>query len=168
MALGKMCTRFLSMASHDLRNSLAIIRSGLDMLAEYYDRMSEEKREGKFGQIRASIHHMVELLDDILIIGRFEAHKLKFKPESLALVPFCTAILADMRVAIGEQHTIMFTPRGRYASVMINSKLLRHIIVTLISNAVKYSLPGSTVRFELQCDHATHIVLRVKDEGIGD
>lgn len=51
MDVSEMRMRFISMASHDLRNPLAIIRSGIDMLAEYQDRLSDEKKQKKFDQI---------------------------------------------------------------------------------------------------------------------
>jgi PAS domain S-box-containing protein len=161
-----MRTRFLSMATHDLRNPLAVIRSSIDMLAEYYDRMSPEKREAKLVQIQASISYMVELLDDILIIGRAETGRLSFNPEPIELESFCHSIVAEIQASIGTNHNFDFALTGKRLIRLMDPKLLRHILYNLLSNAVKYSPSHSTITFELESD-ATQTMFCIQDEGIG-
>jgi signal transduction histidine kinase len=164
--ISNMRMRFLSMASHDLRNPLAVIRSGVDMLADYYDRLSEEKKEKKFHQIRTSIAHMVELLDDVLTIGRVEAGKLTFTPELVDLEAFCRHLLNEIQTTIGSHHVFNFVLTGESESRISDPKLLRHILFNLLSNAVKYSSMDSEVTLELNY-YAEETVFRIRDRGIG-
>lgn len=166
MELGDMRMRFLSIASHDLRNPLAVIQSGIDMLEKYRGRMSEERKETKFKQIRTSITHMVELLDDVLIIGRAEAGKLTFNPKPVELETFCHNIVAEIQTSIGTEHEFDFRLTGTRVTRPVDPKLLRHILYNLLSNAVKYSPANSTITFALTFD-ADQTVFRIQDEGIG-
>ncbi len=166
MEVSDMRMRFLSMASHDLRNPLAVIRSGVDMLAEYHDRLSPEKKETKFRQIRVGIAHMVELLDDVLTIGQVEAGKLAFKPEHVELEVFCRNIVAEIHTSIGTDHTFDCAFTGECGNRHLDPKLLRHILYNLLSNAVKYSPDESTVTLTVDCD-ADRTVFCIQDEGIG-
>ena len=72
MELGELKSRYVSMAAHDLRTPLAVIKSSADLLAGYAGQMSDVQRETTFERLRAGITQMVELLDDILTIGRVE------------------------------------------------------------------------------------------------
>jgi PAS domain S-box-containing protein len=166
MEVSELRVRFLSMASHDLRTPLAVIQSGIDIVDQYGDRLSALQKRDRFHQMRASVTHMVDLLNDILTIGKIEAGKLEFDPEPLDLVQTCEDILSEVQMSIGSAHKFDFTVTGVCEMQMMDSKLIRHILTNLLSNATKYSPDGSTVTIELGCDDG-QIVLRVQDQGIG-
>ena len=166
MEVSELKIRFLSMASHDLRTPLAVIQSGVDIVEQYGDRLSTQQKQDRFQQMRDSISHMVDLLNDILIIGRIEAGKLEFDPEPLDLVKMCDDILNEVQMSIGPAHKFDFTLTGTCPKLMMDSKLIRHILNNLLSNATKYSPDGSTVTIEMGCDDS-QVVLRIQDQGIG-
>jgi two-component system, sensor histidine kinase and response regulator len=166
MELAEMRARFLAMASHDLRNPLAVIQSASDTLSRYSDRLSEEKKQERFLRIRRTIKQMIGLLDDVLTIAKAEAGKLEFHPEPLDLAALCEEIMVDFQTTIGSEHHFNVALNGVCSEVIMDSTLLYHILNNLLSNAIKYSPAGSTVTFELTCnDHET--VFRIQDEGIG-
>ena len=166
MELNEMRARFLAMASHDLRNPLAVIQATTDTLSGYGDRLSEDKKQDRFNRIRMSIKRMLELLDDVLTIAKTEARKLAFHPEPLDLAIFCEEILADFQMSLGSEHNFDVSLIGNDVDTIMDPKLLRHILNNLLSNAIKYSPEGSTVTFELTRDHRKTI-FRIQDEGIG-
>jgi signal transduction histidine kinase len=143
-----------------------VIQSGIDIVDQYGDRLSALQKRDRFHQMRASVTHMVDLLNDILTIGKIEAGKLEFDPEPLDLVQTCEDILSEVQMSIGSAHKFDFTVTGVCEMQMMDSKLIRHILTNLLSNATKYSPDGSTVTIELGCDDG-QIVLRVQDQGIG-
>jgi two-component system, sensor histidine kinase and response regulator len=166
MQLNEMRARFLAMASHDLRNPLAVIQSATDTLSHYSDRLSEDKKQARFDQIRKSIKQMLELLDDVLTIAKTEAGALEFNPEPIDLTTFCTELVNDFQASLGSEHHFAVSVNGACSGAIMDPKLLRHILSNLLSNAIKYSPEGRTVTFELTCsDHET--VFRIQDEGIG-
>lgn len=166
MEINEMRSRFVSMASHDLRTPLAVIQSNTDVLKRYGDRLTESRKHEKLDQIHLTIQRMVELLDDILLIGRAEAGKLEFNPEQVELETFCCDILVELQTSIGIAHTFDFTVAGEGKPVRLDPKLLRHILYNLLSNAIKYSPEGSTVSFALRFEQE-QVAITVSDEGIG-
>ncbi len=166
MELSEIKTRYVSMAAHDLRNPLAVIQSAANLIQQYGDRLTGEKIEEKFDHIRTSIKVMVDMLDDILTLGKVESGKLTFNPVPLDVVAFCHNIATEMSQAAGTASLIGFSSQGDCSSVLIDDKLLRHILGNLLSNAIKYSPHDRPVTFTLHCK-PDQITFRVQDQGIG-
>jgi signal transduction histidine kinase len=166
MELGELKSRFIATTSHEFRTPLAIIQSSTDVLVRYAERLSVEQKEKEFQRIRTSIAAMVSLLDDILVISRAERGKLEFSPEPLNLEDFCRDFISVFETTSGRDHHLVFSYSGCSGDVLLDPKLLRHVVNNLISNAIKYSEPRSTVTFEVSCDN-NRAILCVKDEGIG-
>lgn len=159
-------TRFLSMASHDLRTPLSVIQSSAELLTLYESQLSEERRSKALRRIQASVGNMVTLLDDILTVGRAEAGKLQFKPHPINITDFCRDLLQEFEATIGMEHSFQSTLECEFPFVVMDPKLVRHMLSNLLSNAIKYSPAGSTIRFHVRCqdDRAEFMV---SDEGIG-
>jgi len=166
MELGELKSRFVSMAAHDLRNPLAVIQTSISLIESYADKLTDEQKQSKFGSIRHSIDVMVELLDDILTIGRVEAGRARFNPEPVDLMHLCDTIVAEQRQATGYTHPITVEHEGMPDRVYADPKLLRYILVNLLSNAIKYSPEGAPVTVNIACDE-NDIRLTVQDQGIG-
>ena len=166
LEINEMRLRFLSMASHDLRQPLAVIQTSSQILETYSDRIAPDKRLRRFRLIKNSIGIMVELLDDILTIGRVEAGRLQFEPELLDLNAFAHGIMTDLQTSIGAQHEFLYEWHGPVDALLLDPRLLRHMISNLLSNAIKYSPGGSRVWFEItRTSNMLEIVIR--DEGVG-
>lgn len=163
--LNEMKARFVSMVSHDFRSPLAVIRSATDLLINYSDRMDAIKRRSRLEKIQTQVSHLVELLDDILAIGRAETLGDNFHPEPVDLQVYCQALIAEIQPATPSHH-IQFSYTGADELVEVDPKLLRRALVNLLTNAVKYSPGCDQVRLDVACTEA-EITLRVQDEGIG-
>lgn len=166
MALNELKTRYVSMAAHDLRNPLAVIRSSVDLIRQYGDRLSDEQTQEKYDRIYNSIQIMVDMLDDILLLEKVEAGKLSFNPAPMDIIALCEKIIEDTSHAIGAAQHITFDVQGECGAVSVDAKLLRHVLGNLLSNAIKYSPDDSTVSLTIRCAE-DHIVFQVEDQGIG-
>ena len=94
---------------------------------------------------------MVNLLDDVLFIGKAEAGKIEFNPTNINLQAFCQEILEDLTLANNQHHSFVFESHGDSDRVEMDQKLLRQMLTNLLSNAVKYSLQGGTIHLKLVC-----------------
>ncbi len=169
---------FVAMTSHEFRTPLTTIQSSVELLERYRNQWSQEKQQTHLQRISTSVRRMTQMLDDILIISEAEAGKLKFNPAPMDLVKFCRTLVEDLQQNDNNQHVITlttgfanaFTLQGALSTPesmpLMDEKLLRQILINLLSNALKYSPAGSTVEFELtRLDGKA--VFRIQDKGIG-
>ncbi|MBZ0285232.1 MAG: response regulator [Anaerolineae bacterium] len=158
--------RFLSMISHEFRTPLTIMLSASQLLTQYGPRLSAEKQLKYAQQIETEIHFMNELLNDTLTLSKARAGKLSFVPAPVNVETFCRALFEQLQMVDQHQHRFVFQCDGQLEAVMVDEKLLRHILVNLISNAIKYTPMGKTVQLVIwRVDNEG--IFQVKDEGIG-
>ncbi len=159
-------SQYVSMASHEFRTPLSVIKFSAVMLRDYGEKLSEEKKQKYLQRIQTATDSMNHLLEEVLTLGRAESGQLKFNPAPLDAVSFCQELVESLQMSVGAQHTLIFTSSGDCASACLDEKLLWHILNNLLSNAIKYSPKGSTVFFTLSCEES-RLSLQVKDRGIG-
>lgn len=164
--LKELKSRFISMVSHQFRTPLSVISTTGYLLENYHDRLPPEKREDYFGKIRSQIDRLDELIENVLTISEKEEKGLPFAPSMIDLEAFCREMTAEIQLTSAALHQLVFTATGDFSAVMVDVKLLRHILSNLLSNAIKYSPNGGEVDFDLkqQDDDA---VFQISDAGIG-
>ncbi|MFM7575402.1 MAG: PAS domain S-box protein, partial [Microcystaceae cyanobacterium] len=165
--LSELRSRFISMASHEFRTPLAIIASSTGILEMYQERLTTEKRIQHLHRIKNSIHHMTDLLDDVLLVSRAESERLPFNPTIQDLRDFCDQLVAELQLS-SQDHTIQFqvlNPDQNW-EMAFDTKLLRQILTNLLSNALKYSPQGGDIQLRLSYQ-APNVCLEVQDQGMG-
>ncbi|GEM_PF-6800362 len=159
--------RFISLVSHEFRTPLSIIQSSSELLERYYDRLTDEKRRRYFEQIRTSTMNVADMLQDILVLGRYDSGKTRFDPHPIDLTQYCRQCVEQIQQAAGPKYQLIFEYRGVSEDARMDDKLLWQIINNLLSNAMKYSLqPNPTVEMTLEID-GDRVMLRFADHGIG-
>lgn len=164
-ALSELKSRFVSMVSHEFRTPLTAIMAASDLLKRYNDRMTPEQKEARLNKIQKEIKHMVQLLEDILVIGRAEAGKFPYNPDYINIREICEDIIEEVKVTYNSTHEIDFVCINPKEKIYADEKIIRHITTNLLSNAVKYSPQGSMIQFYLNFDDG--ITFEFKDKGIG-
>lgn len=165
MELNALRSRVVAVTSHELRTPLAVMRLSTDLLMRYGERLTSERREAQLCQIQGGIERMVNLIDNVLIYNHLDSGRRTFSLQPLDVAALCQEII-DEYVALNDGHRFELSVFGTRSNVAVDRGLLRYAVTNLISNAVKYSPPGTTVRLRLTY-RAGEIVLEVEDEGIG-
>ena len=165
-AQNELIQRIISMLSHDLRNPLAVIASSRDMLDRYYDRLSDEKRREKLDMIGRQVQFALDMLQDTVDMARGNLSEREFRPVQVNLAALCQISVQEIQVASRNDHVVRFINLGDVETVPIDEVLVSRILLNLLSNAIKYSPVGGEVRLELDRQNG-HIVLRVRDQGMG-
>ncbi|MDD1427361.1 PAS domain S-box protein [Dolichospermum sp. ST_sed9] len=169
--VSQMRSRFISMASHEFRTPLAIISSSTGILQNFSDRLSPEKKQRHLETIQKTIQHIVQLLDDVLMINRAEAEKMEFKPEALDIIAFCYHLKEQIE-GTSSKHTIEFCVNAsepildNTLVVQFDPKIIRQILTNILSNAIKYSPENSLIDFSLTRENE-QLIFKIKDSGIG-
>ena len=164
--LGILKTNFVSMASHEFRTPLTSIKATSDVILRYFDKLSRNDIDERLGKIKSEVEDMTIMLEDILIIGKSDAHKLDFNPELLDIVSLIKAIITEYQFGESEKRFIVYEISLPVIMAQIDKKWIKHIIINLFSNAVKYSDKGKQIEICIKKDRAG-ISFSFKDYGIG-
>jgi PAS domain S-box-containing protein len=164
--LSQLKSNFVSMVSHEFRTPLGIIQSSAELLRDFYQKMGQGEREEQLGSISGNTRRMAGMMEEILVLSRLDAGKLQFNPASLDLNAFCRRVVDEVLSVTNRRCGIELSLNSVLNEARADEGLLSHIFTNILSNAVKYSEPGETVRFELERD-GFDLVGTVRDRGLG-
>jgi PAS domain S-box-containing protein len=164
--LGKIKTSFVAMASHEFRTPLAAIQAATDVILRYKDKLSQEDIDKRLFKIKREVRDMTIILEDILILGKSEVQKLKFRAIELDLVVLVKNIVSDYQLTQEKPREVAY--KISKDNIMLNAdpKWIKHIIINLLSNALKYSEAPASIIIEIR-QEKTEVILSVSDQGIG-
>lgn len=165
-AIGEDKLRYLSIASHDLRVPLATIQMSANMLHLYEQKWDDQKKSKHFERIQSAVTSMAQLLDDVLTVSQAESGKLGFNPAPSDVIAFCRSLIEELQSITTHQHTLSFYSQGEFTQAYLDEKLLRHLLINLLTNAIKYSPQGGSVDLEVICQEK-QVTFRIQDRGIG-
>jgi PAS domain S-box-containing protein len=164
--LGQLRSHFVSMVSHEFRTPLGIIQSSAEILEDYLEHLKPAERKGHLQSIRQNTRRMASLMEEALLLGSLDAGKMKFRPTPLELEHFARRLVDEVLSVTNRRCPIELLFGRIPPKIQADERLLQHIFSNLLTNAVKYSDAGRSVRFEIECAGA-EIVWVIKDEGIG-
>jgi|GEM_PF-2487457 len=164
--LNELKSRFVSMASHDLRNPLTIILGTTELAELYLEQGNFAGQMTCMQRIRAATEHMTQLLNDLLILGQIESGTLTLERVPIELEKFCNQLIGEVKFGTDRKPTIHFTYAGYGKIVRADKKLLRQILVNLLVNAIKYSPDEETIDLIVTIQDGKTI-FKVQDRGIG-
>jgi PAS domain S-box-containing protein len=164
--LGQLRSKFVSMVSHEFRTPLAIIQSSAEILEDYLDQLEPAERKDHLRSIRKNTRRMSGLMEEVLLIGSFDAGKMEFKPAPLELRTFMRRVVDEVLSATNRRCPIELLLGEMPAEIRADERLLQRIFTNLLTNAVKYSDAGRVVRFEIE-RAGEDIVCAIRDQGIG-
>lgn len=156
--------QFTSDASHELRTPLAIIKGTLEVLIRKPRNQDEYKEKIDF--CIKEVNRLNHLVDELLLLARFENQKQSLKLESVSLNEICRDIIARNSISITEKKINCFTNFTEDFFVQIDSYLFSIVINNIVTNAIKYSLQGGEISFEIS-NSKNGTLLTISDHGIG-
>lgn len=162
--LDKVKDDFMSMAAHELRTPLMVIR-GYTQLLRDIPNLSEEDRES-VRRIDVSAKDLTSLINDILDVSRIEQGKLSLEYASTDLKALMEPLVDSFAPLAREKGlTLRLDIPNELPLVMTDGTRLRQIFTNIIGNAIKYTITGSVV-VDVRTDDK-NIVVRVSDTGLG-
>jgi signal transduction histidine kinase len=160
-------TVFLANMSHELRTPLNAVIGFSEMIAGRALGESSQRYFDYANDIQASGRYLLSIIEDLLDMSRIELGQMQLKEEAVALadlagdvVKFLTLRGRDKRIEI-RQEGLAHLPK-----VTVDPKAMRQALINLLTNAVKFSPPGSDVMIRGALE-TTGIALSVIDHGFG-
>lgn len=160
-------SEFVSLASHQLKTPLTIIKWYIDMLnAGYADDVLEKQKE-YLGKIYTNTERMVELVDAFLNVSRLELGVFAIKKEPINLKDKIESILKNLDPKIKEKNLKVSKMYAKDNFVIsADLKMIQIIFENLISNAIKYTPAGGNIHIIMQ-KKDDEILVSIADTGIG-
>lgn len=159
-------SRYLSIAAHDLRNPLTTILGSSELLRDYSHKLSPDKKKQYFDNISQAASNMNEVLEELLLISKAEEGKLTFTPEVIDIVEFFGNVVKPFQTTLDAEYNLIFLCQHQSYQTLVDRNILHHVLINLISNAIKYSPNGGKIMLELICEE-DKIYFTVQDDGIG-
>jgi signal transduction histidine kinase len=167
LELNKLKDKFLGMAAHDLRNPLSALRMYLDLFLDgsLGDVTGDQKQIMK--DMQGATGTMLALINDLLDVTAIESGHLTLKRESVNLSSFLQELSATHRVhAQSKSISLTFALDESLTTVYLDRDRIRQVMANLISNAIKYSHPHTTITITSQ-RAGNEAKISVTDQGQG-
>ena len=162
--LSELRSEFVSMASHQFRTPLTVIKANMQLLelsgvqSPVIDKVSH--------RLNAEVDRLVNLMEDIMGMGKVQSNNIvpKLKPTDI------TAIVNKIKTEVERQQKdgrmLAIQVDGEAQTLLLDEQFIEHALHNLIDNAFKYSpnAPNPEVRIQFSPEK---IDIRVKDFGIG-
>lgn len=156
--------QFLAMLGHELRNPLAAIQLAGELLGQAEDHADHDQHHAV---IARQTRHLARLVDDLLDVARVTYGKVTLHCEAIDMADVVrTCLEAHARTAHAHDVTYTVTSGDQAATVWGDRVRLEQILGNLLTNAIKYTPRGGSVRVVVDRDHSS-LLLRVMDSGIG-
>jgi len=160
---------FLATLAHELRNPLAPIRTGLELLgqASSSQRHDDGGQQRTLGVMHRQLGHMVRLIDDLLDVSRITRGKLELKRERITLSLAITAAVEASRPLIARKgHELVVSVSEPSLQLEADLTRIAQVLSNLLNNASNYTPTGGRIELttEQQLDR---VAIIVRDNGIG-
>ncbi len=169
--LDQMKTDFIILAGHELRTPLTAIYGYTQILLSIPDIPGSPDEEGSprhlLEQVVQATRRLSQVVDDILNVFIIEANKLELSISPVPLGTLVQNVVRNIR-SLGPERKLTFEVDApeQFPTVMGDPQRLYQAIWHVVSNAVKYTPDGGTIRISGRVvDHTVH--LKVQDTGIG-
>ena len=167
--LADMKTSFVSVAAHELRTPLSIIRGYTDMLLDgVLGQLEDAQREG-LEILRHSSERLLEIVNNLLDVTRLEAGRIELMLQPLDLDGIIHTAAKEFRPVIEAAHqTLVVHVEPDLPPALCDETRTYQILTNLLSNATKYTPPGGRIELSARLgENGDEIVASVRDTGVG-
>ena len=153
------------MASHEFRTPLSAVLSSAALISKYTKEHEQEKRDKHIDRIKDSVKHLNDILEDFLSLGKLDEGRIAADPCEFNMKEMISETLRDVKVVLKPGQKFEFSYEGE-EKINADKKLLRNILINLISNAAKFSEEDKPITIFAKSEDQTNKVT-VSDRGIG-
>lgn len=158
--------KLFSIIGHDLKNPMFVIKSYAEILNEDYAELSDQEKHDIIRSIGDTSKHAQTLLEDLLQWARSQSGRIEYNPEPIALKSTINNAIG-LIASQAEKKNIQLSAEINFSFVVnADKRMLDTVLRNLISNAVKFTNVGGTVKV-LAAEKDGFVQIAVVDSGIG-
>jgi PAS domain S-box-containing protein len=160
---------FLAKVSHEIRTPLsAIIGFAEVMMEERFGPLGNDRYRAYVRDIHTSGGHVISLINDLLDLSKIEAGKLDLTFTSVNLNEVVQQSVAIMQPQANRDRIIIRTALAAgLPNVVADGRSIRQIALNLLSNSIKFTMPGGQVIVSTSLSETGEAIVRVRDTGVG-
>lgn len=160
---------FLANMSHELRTPLnAIIGFSEMILKETFGALGHAKYKEYQGDIHASARHLLEIINEVLDMSKIEAGRIELDEGHIGVKPLMESVTRMMASrAFGSNLKIALDVEERLPALLADPRLVRQILINLVTNAVKFSNPGGAIELSVGMRPDGRMEFIIVDHGVG-
>lgn len=157
---------FISIASHQLRTPLTVLRWTSEMFLNGDLGTLTEEQKSFLGDMHKSSLKLLDLINVFLASSRIEEGRVDIKPVSTDIVAITKEVVSSVAPLIKMKKLDVMIMEGPLPKINLELEMFRQVVLNLVSNALNYTPGGGKiiVRFELK---PPVVVWTIKDTGIG-
>ncbi|MDF1814107.1 MAG: PAS domain S-box protein [Verrucomicrobiales bacterium] len=156
---------FLATLAHELRNPLAPIRTGLEVMKMAKD--NPETLEKVRNTMERQTGQLISLVDDLLNVSRITRGKLELRKSRILLAEIIESAVEATRSCIDEkEHELSIVMPGEAIHLNADPNRMVQIVSNLLNNAAKYTPNGGDITLKAE-RHDGEVLISVEDNGIG-
>jgi PAS domain S-box-containing protein len=155
---------FIALLAHELRNPLAPIRNGLQVVRQTEDPAVRERAQD---MMERQLAHLVRLIDDLLDVSRISRNKLELRRARVTLADVVESAVEAAQPSIDAAgHELFVTLPARPVHLDADLTRLAQVLSNLLANSAKYTERGGTIWLSAERRDAV-VEVMVRDTGIG-
>jgi PAS domain S-box-containing protein len=164
--LNELKSKFVSIASHEFRTPLSTILSSTFLISKYNQLQESGKELKHIDRIESAVRILTDILNDFLSLGRIEDGKVENHPVQFNVSEFCHSLTDEVQPSLKKGQTVIYLHEKGNDNFSLDKRLLRNVLINLLSNATKYSSEGQNIWLISSCPNG-HMQFTIQDEGIG-
>jgi signal transduction histidine kinase len=157
-------TEFLALVSHELRTPLTAVKGFVDTVLLHWDRLPEDRRQELLSRASTNADELGRLVSQLMEFARSDTGPIEIVPAELGVRDAVDAALRSLAPVVAD-HTIAVEVPDAIA-VEADADAFNHVLVNLLTNAVKFSPSGTRVLVQARAAD-DEVVVSVTDEGAG-
>ncbi len=162
----KMKDDFVSMAAHELRSPLTVIRGYADMMKQ--NEQLSARSIDMLKSIDNAAQELNTLVGDILDVAKLQEGRMSFHFASILPTDIAGDVYRAFAVPAKQKGLeFVYTPTKDERRIFVDKTRLRQILVNLVGNAIKYTPQGSVHVVVKTTSDNTGVEIRVSDTGLG-
>jgi signal transduction histidine kinase len=166
LELDRLKDEFVATASHELRTPLTSISGYLEMSLDPVEGPLSPTREAHLKIVQRNVDRLTALVDQLLFLARADSHALELDRQPVDLGDVLIEAAETARPATSAKNIALVVEAEPSQQAVADRRQLLRIVDNLVTNAVKFTPDGGTVRLTVRRDGAT-AVLEVSDTGSG-
>jgi len=165
--LDQMKSDFVSLVSHEIRSPMNSLLAQIKVVLDGLAGEVTEKQKEILGRAYGKIENLIAMASELLDLSRIESGLIAHEKVNVEVVSFLADVLSFQQESAREKNIeICIESPPDLPSVLANRQNLEEVFSNLITNAIKYSPPGSRVVVSAGTE-AGQLVIKVSDTGFG-